>query len=178
MAASRGFRKVACWLAGLIVSFCLLLPLPAGRAQDHEVDLALVLAIDCSFSVDSREFALQMEGIGRAFMTDEVKAAIAQGTRQRIAVAVVQWSDERNQMIVLPWTLVAGSADADEGITSPHYRVNSVLAWKRAISYSMVSNNMQWNETAQIGNPNHLQHMACIIHHMKRFQTQCCGVAS
>ena len=114
MAASRGFRKVACWIAGLIVSFCLLLPLPAGRAQDHEVDLALVLAIDCSFSVDSREFALQMEGIGRAFMTDEVKAAIAQGARQRIAVAVVQWSDERNQMIALPWTLVTGSADADE----------------------------------------------------------------
>ncbi len=114
MAASRGFRKVACWIAGLIVSFCLLLPLPAGRAQDHEVDLALVLAIDCSFSVDSREFALQMEGIGRAFMTDEVKAAIAQGTRQRIAVAVVQWSDERNQMVALPWTLVTGSADADE----------------------------------------------------------------
>ena len=51
MAASRGFRKVACWIAGLIVSFCLLLPLPAGRAQDHEVDLALVLAIDCSFSL-------------------------------------------------------------------------------------------------------------------------------
>ena len=100
MAAGRGFRNIACWLAGLIVSFALLLPLPAGRAQDYEVDLALILAIDCSFSVDSREFALQMEGIGSAFMRDEVKKAIAQGQRQRIAVAVVQWSDERNQIVV------------------------------------------------------------------------------
>ncbi len=114
MVASRGFRNVACWLLGLAVAFGLLLPLPAGRAQDYEVDLALVLAIDCSFSVDSREFALQMEGLGRAFMTPEVKAAIAQGVRQRIAVSAVQWSDERNQLIVLPWTIVSGNADADE----------------------------------------------------------------
>lgn len=113
MSASRGFRNVACWLAGLAISFCFLLPLPAGRAQTHEVDLALVLAIDCSFSVDSREFTVQMEGLGRAFMTEAVKQAIAQGLRQRIAVAVVQWSDERNQKVVLPWTIVTGGADAD-----------------------------------------------------------------
>ena len=114
MEASRRFRNVACWLLGLLVALCLLPPLPGGRAQDFDVDLALVLAIDCSFSVDSREFALQMEGLGRAFMTPEVKRAIAQGSRQRIAVAAVQWSDERNQKIVLPWTIVAGDADADE----------------------------------------------------------------
>ena len=53
MAASRGFRHVACWLLGLAVSCCFLMPLPAGHADDYEVDLALVLAIDCSFSVDS-----------------------------------------------------------------------------------------------------------------------------
>lgn len=114
MAAGHVFRNIACWLAGLIVSFALLLPLPAGRAQDYEVDLALILAIDCSFSVDSREFALQMEGIGRAFMRDDVKNAIAQGQRQRIAVAVVQWSDDRNQIVTLPWTIVSGNAQADQ----------------------------------------------------------------
>jgi hypothetical protein len=114
MAAARGFRTIACWLAGLLVSFALILPVPAGRAQDYDVDLALILAIDCSFSVDSREFALQMEGIGTAFMRDEVKKAIAQGARQRIAVSVIQWSDERNQIVSLPWTVVASAADADE----------------------------------------------------------------
>lgn len=113
MAAGRRFRFVACWLAGLAVSFAFILPLPAGRAQVQDVDLALILAIDCSFSVDSREFALQMQGIGRAFMREDVKNAIAQGHRQRIAVAVVQWSDERNQIVSLPWTIVAGADDAD-----------------------------------------------------------------
>ena len=113
MAAGRGLRTIACWLGGLILSFALILPLSAGRAQVQDVDLALILAIDCSFSVDAREFALQMDGIGRAFMRDDVKKAIAQGHRQRIAVAVVQWSDDRNQIVTLPWTVVAGAADAD-----------------------------------------------------------------
>lgn len=114
MAARRGVRNVACWLAALLLSFGLLLPLPAGQAQDYEVDLALVLAIDCSFSVDSREFLLQMEGLGRAFMSDEVKRAISHGVRQRIAVTAVQWSDEQNQKIVLPWTIVSSQAEADQ----------------------------------------------------------------
>ena len=114
MAASRGIAKVACWLLGLAVSLCFLMPLPAGRADDYEVDLALVLAIDCSFSVDSHEFAVQMRGLGQAFMNEAVKKAIAQGARQRIAVTAVQWSDNRNQRVVLPWTIVSGGADADE----------------------------------------------------------------
>ena len=113
MGASRAFRNAACWLAGLLLSLTVLLPLPAGRAQQADVDLALILAVDCSFSVDSREFALQMEGMGRAFLRDEVQEAIAMGQRQRIAVAVVQWSDDRNQIVSLPWTIVAGKDDAD-----------------------------------------------------------------
>ncbi len=110
----REIRFLSRWLAALVLCFMMLLPLPAGRAQDYDVDLALVLAVDCSFSVDSREFKLQMAGLGQAFMRDEVKKAIAQGSRQRIAVSVVQWSDENNQMTVLPWTIVSGAADADE----------------------------------------------------------------
>ena len=110
----RGVGVFSRWLAAICLVTVLLMPLPAGRAQDYEVDLALVLAVDCSFSVDHREFNLQMVGLGQAFMRDEVKKAIAQGSRQRIAVSVIQWSDENNQMVVLPWTIVSGAADADE----------------------------------------------------------------
>ncbi len=102
---------IAALLLGLVAS---LWPQPQTRGQETEVDLALVLAIDCSFSVDANEFRLQMEGLGRAFMRDDVKAAIRKGNRQRIAVAAMQWSDETNQMVVLPWTIIAGDADADE----------------------------------------------------------------
>ena len=68
---------------------------------------------------------------------------------------------------------VYGDPDADEGVCPPiHYCVNSVLGWKRAISYSMPNNNMQWNEIAKVGNSTRSQQMARLIRHMKRFQTQ------
>jgi hypothetical protein len=101
-------------VAAVAFGLTLLSPQPAALTQDFGVDLALVLAIDCSFSVDANEFRLQMEGLGRAFMTPEVKDAIRKGARQRIAVTAMQWSDERNQMVVVPWTIIAGNADADE----------------------------------------------------------------
>jgi Protein of unknown function (DUF1194) len=114
MMASSGIGTLSRWLVAALLALGILLPIPAGRAQEYDVDLALILAIDCSFSVDAREFALQMQGLGRAFMREEVKKAIAQGHRQRIAVTAVQWSDDNNQMVVLPWTIVSGDADADE----------------------------------------------------------------
>jgi hypothetical protein len=92
----------------------LLWPVSPAKAQNSNVDLALVLAVDCSFSVDAVEFRLQMKGLGRAFLRPEIKKAIRAGYHQRIAVTVMQWSDEGNQMVVLPWTVVSGDADAEE----------------------------------------------------------------
>ena len=114
MTASRGLPNVARWLAGLFLLTALGLPAPAGRADDFDVDLALVLAIDCSFSVDAHEFQLQMQGMAQAFMRPEVKKAIASGHRRRIAVAVIEWSDAGNEKTVVPWTIIGGAADADE----------------------------------------------------------------
>jgi len=85
----------------------------ASQAQDYQVDLALVLAIDCSFSVDSNEFRLQMEGLGRAFMHREIHEAIAKGSTGRIAVTALQWSDENNQMVVVPWTIISNPDQAE-----------------------------------------------------------------
>ena len=86
---------------------------PTARAQKpSDVDLALVLAIDCSFSVDTTEFRLQMEGLGRALRQEDVHEAIAKGPLGRIGIAVFQWSDDRSQLIVVPWTIVDGAASA------------------------------------------------------------------
>ena len=100
-------------VAVIILLLVFTVPPPATRAEDYEVDLVLVLAVDCSFSVDYKEFALQMEGLGEAFRRPEVKRAISLGNLQRIAVSVVQWSDESNQMVVLPWTVIASDEDAE-----------------------------------------------------------------
>jgi Protein of unknown function (DUF1194) len=82
-------------------------------AEGAEVDLALVLAVDCSFSVDTREFRLQMEGLGRAFQNDKVKDAIIHGPLGRIAISVIEWSDEASQTIAVPWTVLGSAGDCD-----------------------------------------------------------------
>ena len=96
------------------LAFCLA-GLEASRAQTgDQVDLALVLAIDCSFSVDSVEFRLQMEGLGQAFLHPEIQKAILGGEHQKIAVTAIQWSDIDNQMVIIPWAVISGNADANE----------------------------------------------------------------
>jgi Protein of unknown function (DUF1194) len=108
-------RRAMKWFARCFVLMVCLAGLQASRAQTgDQVDLALVLAVDCSFSVDSEEFRLQMEGLGRAFLHPEIHKAITGGEHQRIAVTAIQWSDIDNQMVIVPWTVISGEADANE----------------------------------------------------------------
>lgn len=78
-----------------------------------ELDLALALAIDCSFSVDEKEFQLQMQGLGSALADPLVAEAIAGGAKGRIAIIVYQWSDNESQGVALPWTVIDASVDAE-----------------------------------------------------------------
>ncbi len=100
--------------AGLLAS----LLAPVAKAAEAEVDLALVLAIDCSFSVDAREFRMQMQGLGEALASAEVWQAIDNGPLKKIAVAAFLWSDSDSQVVIRPWTIIA-SADAAR-ITGEH----------------------------------------------------------
>ena len=110
-------QRASFWIvhgvAGLIFLFIASLASRFTHAGGAEVDLALVLAMDCSSSVDEREFSLQMDGLGRAFQRADVKAAIRHGTLRRIAVIVVQWSGNHNQTTVMPWTIIANDDDAE-----------------------------------------------------------------
>jgi hypothetical protein len=84
---------------------------PASAAPD--VDVALVLAVDCSYSVDEKEYLAEIEGMADALRSKEVKAAIASGPHASIAVSVLQWSDKDAQRLALPWTLLRSSAEVD-----------------------------------------------------------------
>lgn len=69
--------------------------------------------------------------------------------------------------------------DANELITPPNqYRHNSVLAWKKHVSFFMPNSNMQWNEVALVGNPTKSSLMSKLIKNMKRMQTRRLGVPS
>ncbi len=78
-----------------------------ARAET-EVDLALVLAVDVSRSMDVEEQELQREGFVEAFRGAEIHGAIARGQLGRIAVTYVEWSGDGQQTVVVPWTLVDG----------------------------------------------------------------------
>lgn len=73
------------------------------------VDLALVLAVDVSASVDYEEFALMLGGLAAAFEDPDVIAAATGGPRGAVAVAALFWSEA--QEVALPWTRLARAAD-------------------------------------------------------------------
>ncbi len=74
----------------------------------EEVDLMLMLAIDCSYSVDAGEYDLQRKGIATALLDPEIQKAVAHGPLGAMAIAVMQWSSSLSQVIAVPWTKVDG----------------------------------------------------------------------
>jgi hypothetical protein len=91
---------------------CLWLLSTVSHAQTQRADLNLVIAMDCSWSVNASEFALQAGGIAAAFSDPQILSAIADGHHGRINVLVVQWSTSGTQQIAMPWTTIAMPGDA------------------------------------------------------------------
>ena len=83
----------------------------APLATPVEVDLALVLAVDVSNSVDGEENALQRAGYVAALSHPDIWSAIQSGPLRRIALAYVEWSGPAHQRTVVPWRLI-DSAEA------------------------------------------------------------------
>jgi hypothetical protein len=85
----------------------------AGSGATADVDVALVLAVDCSDSVDRREFRQQMDGLAVALRDPAVLDAIQSGPSHRIAVTLSEWSDFPQPAVVVDWTIVGDAASAD-----------------------------------------------------------------
>ena len=83
-----------------------------ARAQEVDVDLELVLAVDVSRSMDRSEQELQKDGYVAAVQHPEVIAAIRAGFLGRIAVTYVEWAGPTAQAVIMPWTLVDGAETA------------------------------------------------------------------
>jgi hypothetical protein len=72
--------------------------------------LALVLALDVSSSVDAREYELQRKGLAAALLSPDVRHAILHGAPGVVALAIYEWSGERQQQLHLDWTLLDSEA--------------------------------------------------------------------
>src|SRR5262245_54226366 len=108
--------RVMRWWTWTLASLALFLGLCAARPGQAEgsVDLALVLAVDVSYSMDPDEQALQREGYIEAFRSSLVHRAIAEGALGRIAVTYVEWASASDQQVVIPWMNINGAEAAFE----------------------------------------------------------------
>ena len=84
---------------------------PAVAAQ-QQVDLKLVLAVDVSGSIDNDELRLEREGTADAFLDPAVIKAIQSGSVGRIAVAMIDFSSNPYNRIVVDWHIVGDRASA------------------------------------------------------------------
>ena len=83
----------------------------AAEAQT-EVDLALVLAVDISGSMDPEEQTLQREGFVEAFRSPAIHNAIRGGLHGRIAVVYLEWAGTPSQEVAVPWRVIQGPESA------------------------------------------------------------------
>ena len=81
-------------------------------ARPVPVDLALVLAVDVSGSVDEEEALLQRRGYVDALADPRIVKAITSGILGRIAVTYFEWAGDGWQMPVIGWTVIDGAASA------------------------------------------------------------------
>ncbi len=95
----------------LIAALAILL-VSRASARAEPVDMALVLAVDVSESVDADEYVLQHEGIARAFENPQVIGTIKGGRHGIIDVLVLEWSDRDKQAVTVDWTRVWDAASA------------------------------------------------------------------
>ncbi len=112
---------------------------PASAAT--EVFVELVLAVDCSSSVNSQEFELQMRGLAQAFAHPSIHAALEQAGSKGIAVALLQWSGEGAQTKALDWHHIYDAATAqafaDALNQTPRYVTGGATALGDAILESV-----------------------------------------
>lgn len=124
------------------------------RAQPEPVDLALVLAVDVSRSVDDEEARLQREGYRQAILDPRVLAGITGGMTGAIGVTYVEWAGWQFQTQTIPWARIAGRDDALRFASAISEMPRVSLNWTSisgAIRFSMeVLANCPFDATRQV----------------------------
>ncbi|MEZ5779481.1 MAG: DUF1194 domain-containing protein [Paracoccaceae bacterium] len=93
-----------------VVSGVLLATLPLGRAV-LACDVALLLTIDVSGSIDRGEYRLQVDGLADALADPEIVDALVLG---QVALGVVQWSGTGEQVLVMPWRRMLSTGEVGD----------------------------------------------------------------
>jgi hypothetical protein len=101
--------KLLAEAAAIFLAFFLLPGLTAARAE--RVDVALVLAIDTSSSINDAEYILQTGGTAAAVTDPSVAAALLSGPRGTAAIAFVLWGDPMAPRVASRWHIISTPRD-------------------------------------------------------------------
>ncbi len=96
----------------------------SGQAA-RACDLALLLAVDVSGSVDASEYDVQMSGLAAGLRDGIVVEALI---KAEAAVAVMQWTGADRQEMSVPWMRVRNGAEAEALAQAVD---NAPRAWRR-----------------------------------------------
>ncbi len=98
-----------CLLA--LVLICL--PLAAQAQGAESVDIAIVVSLDRSESIDAGDAKAQIDGLVFTLRHSRFHDAVTAGWVGRIALSVVTWSSFGRHEVILPWMQIAGAGDAE-----------------------------------------------------------------
>lgn len=98
--------------------------------------LALAFALDVSASVDKSEYRLQLQGLADALGAPPVRTAIL-GPGGGIALAAYEWSGQRQQATIAPWTMVTGAAELDAFTARLGAHERPYGAWPTAVGHAL-----------------------------------------
>jgi Protein of unknown function (DUF1194) len=112
-----------------------LLVTPASADEKTLTNIELVLALDCSASVDTREFNLQIAGIAAAFKDPKIQEAVDKLKPFGVAVAIVEWGAPGQSREVVPFTLLENGRDAK----AFGFRASLTTRWLRASETSIAT---------------------------------------
>ncbi len=104
--------RFICLVRAALLSCGLLVLWPLAAAAQQQPDVAIILAVDVSRSIDDDEFQLQRRGYAEAFQNPAVITAIRGTPRGAVAVAFMEWAGADFQRVVIPWTVIS---DAESG---------------------------------------------------------------
>jgi len=137
MRLSRYFFCVAFGL--LAIALTLPVARAAERARERpQVDVALILAVDVSSSVNESEAGIQRAGYVAALRDPRVADAVRNGMIGRIALTYVEWASPNDQRQVIPWREVSDAASlqsfADE-LAKASYSPGTTTSISAGIDY-------------------------------------------
>jgi hypothetical protein len=116
LSATGHFARIACVALLLAVAFSR----PASTQSSdlfpntgQDVDVALVLAVDISFSMDLDELSLQRNGYIEALTSPLVLDAIRKGMVGKVAVTYVEWAGVNTRHVIADWSIIEDQASAE-----------------------------------------------------------------